>query len=184
MGRPKQLLPWGERPIVAEVVQRLCATGVSDIVVVTGAEREAVEAALSAAAQTDRRVRCVFNPEYAEGEMARSLQAGLAALPPNRRAALAVLGDQPQLEPASVEAVVARWRETLSPVVAPFHRGRRGHPLLFDRAAWPGLQRLPAGANPRDYVRTVERLEAVEVESDSILQDIDTPDDYARGRLV
>ncbi len=177
MGRPKQTLPWGKTTMIAEVVWRLQAGGFSEIVVVTGAERESVEAALAAAP-----VRFAFNPDFETSEMARSLQVGLRTLPENCMAALVALGDQPQMEPATARAVIQRWRETQAPVVAPIHQGQRGHPLLFDRAAWPEVFALPAEANPRDFLRAAGRIEWVEVGTDSILRDIDTPDDYARER--
>jgi molybdenum cofactor cytidylyltransferase len=181
MGRPKQLLPWGGTTMLLAVVERLRAASVADIVVVTGAEREAVEASLADVAAVDGRVRAVFNPDFATSEMARSLQAGLGALPANRLAALVVLADQPEIEPQVAEAVIQRWRETLAPVVAPYLGERRGHPLLFDRALWPRLMALPADANPRDAVRAAGQIERVPVEAVSILSDIDTPEDYARG---
>ncbi len=182
MGQVKQMLPWGQgQTLVTEVVRRLQACPVAPIVVVTGMAHAEVEAALDPLRQPDApEVRTVFNPDYATTEMGRSLQVGLRALPANCLAALVALADQPALEPNVVAAVVQRWRESQSPVAAPFYRGRRGHPLLFDRAAWPRLLGLPAGANPREALEAAGPLEQVEVDSDSILRDIDTPEDYAR----
>lgn len=182
MGRAKQLLPWGDTTLLGEVVRRLQTASVSDIVVVTGAEREAVEARLAPALQTEPRLRLVFNPDFAAGEMARSLQTGLRALPPNRLAALVALADQPQMEAGVVEAVLQRWRETQAPALAPFYRDQRGHPMAFDRALWPAILALPAAANPREALPAAGALERVVVETDSVLRDIDTPDDYARAR--
>jgi molybdenum cofactor cytidylyltransferase len=178
MGQTKQLLPWAETTLLGEVVNRLRAAPISDIVVVTGAEREAVEGSLAEVQQADARLRCVFNPDFAAGEMARSLQAGLRALPANRQAALVALADQPRVESAITEAVLQRWRETQAPVVAPVHGGRRGHPLLFDRLLWSALLKLPLHANPRAVVEQAA-VEKVEVDTDSIFFDVDTPEDYA-----
>ena len=179
MGRAKQLLPWGATTVLGEVIARLRQTAVSDIVVVTGAERGAVEAVAASAAAGDPRVRGVFNPEFAAGEMAVSLQAGLRALPEDRLGALVVLGDQPWLEPGVVAAVLQRWRETQAPALAPFFGGQRGHPLLFDRGLWPAILALPADANPRAALRAVDDLVRVSVDTASILRDLDTPADYA-----
>ena len=174
MGRPKQTLPWGETTIIGRVVSQLRAGGVDEIVVVTGDARAEVESALLGSG-----ARLAFNPDFASGDMARSLQAGLRALPENCSAALVVLGDQPQIQTEVVQAVVQRWRETLAPIVAPSLQMRRGHPMLFDRRAWPGLLALPAGATPREYLRDAA-IEYVEVQTDSILRDVDTPEDYER----
>jgi len=179
MGRIKQTLEWGDSTIIAEVGRRLQASGLAEIVVVTGAAREAVEAALA-----DLSVRFVFNPEYETSEMARSLQIGLQALSENCSAVLVAVGDQPQIEPGVAQVVVQRWRETQAPIVAPFYQGQRGHPMLFDRAAWPAIQALPLTANPRQILQTAAHVEKVEVDTDSILRDIDTPEDYAREKSI
>jgi molybdenum cofactor cytidylyltransferase len=182
MGTAKQLLPWGDQTVVGAVVRALQASGVSRVVVVTGREREAVEAAVLAARQPGGPpVTCVFNPDFAQSEMARSLQVGLATLPADCLAAFVALADQPELTPELVERLLQRWRETQAPVVAPFYQGQRGHPILFDRGLWPEIMALPADANPRRLLQIPGRLEAVPVAEDSILLDLDTPDDYSRA---
>jgi len=65
-------------------------------------------------------------------------------------------------------------------MVAPFHAGKRGHPMLFDRAQWPQVLALATEANPRAVLQTTDGLETVEIASDTIFSDIDTPADYAR----
>src|SRR5258705_9866169 len=84
MGQLKQLLPWGAGgTILGEVLQRLQRVGgLAEIVVVTGRDRELVEACVALAPATPGRpVRAVFNPKFAVAEMARSVEAGLAGLP-------------------------------------------------------------------------------------------------------
>lgn len=44
MGQPKMLLPWGETTVLGQVVATIAAAGIEDILVVTGGEREGVEA--------------------------------------------------------------------------------------------------------------------------------------------
>jgi len=109
--------------------------------------------------------------------MLSSLQVGLRSLPPDTAAALVALGDQPQIEPAVAQAVVRRWEETRAEAVVPEFEGRRGHPVLFDRALWPALLALPETATPREALRSA-RAEVVPVQLRSILKDIDTPEDY------
>lgn len=180
MGAPKQLLPWREHDILGTVVRTLQASPVETVVVVTGRDRAAVEASVAAARLPGRpAVACVYNRGFAEGDMARSLQEGLAALPENCLAAIVALADQPQLQPDTVTRLIERWRATQTKVVAPFYQGQRGHPLLFDRAVWPQILSLPAQARPRQLVEALGEVEVVAVDSDSILRDVDTPEDYA-----
>jgi molybdenum cofactor cytidylyltransferase len=182
MGRLKQILPWGAGgTIVGEVVRRLQASGVSEVVVVTGQSAEAVEACVADARQSQGPpVRCVFNPNFDGAEMGRSLQVGLEALPDNCLGALVALGDQPQVRPEVVGQLLRRWRETQAPVVAPFYQGQRGHPLLFDRVVWELVRALPHDANPRQVVQAAGAIERVDVDDDSVLRDMDTPEAYAR----
>ncbi len=187
MGVPKHTLPWGTgETIISRIVNQLQLAGAAEIVVVTGGARESVEAALSAiSAQAgwprQVSVRAVYNPEYASKEMLSSLQAGLRTLAPEAAAALVALGDQPQIEADIARAVLDRWRETRAPVVLPTFKGRRGHPVLFDRSQWPALLALPDSASPRDVVSRVS-VESVPVTRDSILQDVDTRADYERAQ--
>jgi len=187
MGQLKQVMPWGGGgTVIGAVLQRLQQVGdLFEIVVVTGREREQVEArvaeALAAAPRpTAAPVRTVFNPKFAQAEMARSVQTGLDALPDDTLAALVVLGDQPQVRPAVIAAVLQRWRETQAPVVAPFYQGQRGNPVLLDRVVWPLVRALPDSANPREIFQAAGRMERVELQDDTILRDLDTPEDYAR----
>lgn len=179
MGKVKQLLPWGQSTLLGEVIGKLLQTAVSEIVIVTGYARAEVELAAQLAATGDGRVRCVFNPEFAESEMARSLQVGLQALSSNAHAALVALADQPNFDPNIAEAILQRWRETQAEITAPMHAGQRGHPLLFDRALWPRIMALPLNANPREAVQAAATFEKVDVPSAISWADIDTPEDYA-----
>ena len=183
MGQLKQVMPWGNgSTVIGEVIQRLLrVVGLAEIVVVTGRDRERVEACVAQAlAAPGLPARTVFNPKFAQAEMARSVEAGINSLPESALAALVVLGDQPQLSPRVCAALLARWREGRAPVVAPFYQGRRGNPVVLDRAVWPLVRALPDSANPRQIFQAAGRIEPVEVSDDSILRDLDTPEDYAR----
>lgn len=180
MGRSKPLLPWSDGQTVIEtIVRRLLMFRLSEIVVVTGFEGERVRQALA-----HLPVEFVDNPDYAAGEMISSVHAGLAALPDTTAGALVVLGDQPTLNGRVVGQVLAAYAEGRGTIVAPVYRGQRGHPVLFDRRYWPELLTLEHGA-PRDVIRRYpQALALVEVDTDSILIDIDTPEQYRRARLL
>jgi molybdenum cofactor cytidylyltransferase len=182
MGQTKQTLPWGEVTVVGEVVRRLQASSVAQIIVVTGAEREAVQQAVAdAQVAGGPPVAFAHNLAFAQSEMAWSFQAGLRAAQGTCLAALVVLADQPRLNSSVVENLIARWRETQAAVVAPFYQGRRGHPMLFDRGAWPALMALPIDANPRQALEHLPSVVPVQADDDSVLHDLDTPEAYARA---
>jgi len=174
MGRPKQLLPFGEHTVIAQVVAVLQESGLDEIVVVTGHEHRAIEAELA-----DRPVRCAFNPDFARGEMISSVQVGLRAASPEARAALIALGDQPQIEPQVVQRLIAAYRETGARLVVPTHGGRRGHPIVMDRSLWPEVLTLSWNDNLRTVVHVhSDEILHVPVETATVLRDLDTLEDY------
>jgi molybdenum cofactor cytidylyltransferase len=188
MGQPKMILPWGDTTVIGQVVRTLAQAGLDEIVVVTGGARRQVEQALSGCP-----ARTVYNPRYAEDQMALSLQVGLASLPAEFDAALVALGDQPQMRLKVVHDVVRAYQQTRAPLVFPSYRMRRGHPWIISRLLWPLLLALPdsqAMSSQPAPQRTLRDLLApyadqicyVEVEDDSILRDLDTPADYRMER--
>jgi len=177
--RAMVLLPWDGRTVIEAIVARLMAARVPQIVVVTGHQGDAVARAL-----VRLPVEIVHNPDYAQGEMLSSLKTGLAALPSSTAAAMVVLGDQPMLDGRVLKHVLGAYAEGQGEIVVPVHQGERGHPVIFSRRLWPDLLALESGA-PRDVLRHYpEQLALVEVGTDSILQDIDTPEAYQRARFL
>ena len=116
-GSPKQRL------FIETVLERVRASGVDDVVVVTGAY------------PLDATARTVACPDWERGPGA-SLRCGLAALAPETEAAVVVLADGPGLSPAAIDRVVEAWRATSEPVIAASYGGVRGHPVLLAREAW------------------------------------------------
>ncbi len=177
MGRPKLLLPWGNTTVLGQVIATFAEAGIEEIVVVTGGAREQVEALAGASART------VFNPLFAEGEMFSSIQVGLGALGPSTRAALIGLGDQPQVQKETVRAVCEAYTRSRSPLVVPSYNLRRGHPWLAGRSIWPELLALSAGRTPREFMNSRAGLiHYVNVDTPTILEDLDTPEDYLKSR--
>ncbi|HEY8596893.1 MAG TPA: NTP transferase domain-containing protein, partial [Thermomicrobiales bacterium] len=94
LGRPKQLLTLGDRPVLAHTVANASAAALDGLIVVLGHEAVAIQAQIDFGA-----ARVVINDDYRAGQ-STSLRAGLAALPPDADAALFILGDQPLIGPA------------------------------------------------------------------------------------
>jgi molybdenum cofactor cytidylyltransferase len=68
-------------------------------------------------------------------------------------------------------------------IVLPTFRGRRGNPALFSTKYRKEASRIKGDVGLRQILQEhPEDILAVEMDTDSILQDIDTPDDY-RKRL-
>ncbi len=177
-GHPKPLLRFGNQMVIERILAVLSECPIEETVVVTGHCRQAVERQLAG-----RRVRTVFNPSYSSGEMLGTIQIGLRAAH-DSNAALIVLGDQPALEGSVVRAVIAAYRDGLGSVVIPSFQMQRGHPLLIGSEHWSGILELHETQTLRDYLRGIgSKIYHVQVNTASILRDMDTPAEYRQELL-
>lgn len=179
MGESKMLLPWTDkRTIVEHVVEQLLNSRVDHITVVTGHMSKQVRERVEPMG-----VQVVYNRGYKTGEMLSSVKAGLRAMPDNIAAALLVLGDQPRIQPKVIYQVMMAYAEGKGEIIVPSFEMRRGHPLLLSRRYWPEMLALPRSGSPRDLVNAHgERIHYVTVDTDSVLRDVDTRDDYRQER--
>jgi molybdenum cofactor cytidylyltransferase len=178
MGQPKMVLPWGDTTVIGRVVQVLQAAGLAHILVVVGGANQSVEAALQGIP-----VQLVFNPDYANESMLSSLRTGIVALPQESDATLVVLGDQPQIEVAVVSKLIAEYQGSHARLVIPSYQRRRGHPWLVVRDLWADILALEKPYTLRDFLNAHgQDIQYLDVETDSILLDLDTPDDYQKMR--
>lgn len=177
MGQPKMLLPWGERTVLGQVISTFEAAGVGDILVVTGGAKNQVEKVIGSSTRT------AFNPEYSKGEMLSSVQTGLAEFKPGVEAALIALGDQPQVQERSVRLVMEAYQESEVSIVVPSFQMRRGHPWLVTQKHWDEIRRMCAPETLRDFLNHhADEIHYVTVDNDSILKDLDTPEDYRTSK--
>jgi molybdenum cofactor cytidylyltransferase len=179
MGRNKMLLPYGASTVLETIVTEVTACpSVAYVVVVTGHEPDQIAALLAAYP-----VRCVFNPAYARAAMLVSLQVGVRALSADAQAALVVPGDLPRLRREVIQCVIDVHQP--GALVIPSYQMKRGHPILLDRAWWGELLALPETATLRDFIRAHEdHIRYTIVETDSVLQDMDTPEEYQSLRTA
>jgi molybdenum cofactor cytidylyltransferase len=174
MGQPKMLLPWGKITVIEQVITTFRAAGIEDILIVTGGAHTEVEKVID-----PYRIRRVYNTDYANGEMLSSLQCGIRAMSERVQAALVSLGDQPQLQEASVLAIYEAYRANRSGLIVPSFQRRRGHPWLVARSYWDEILSLKPPETTRDFLnRHAGDIQYVELDTPTILADLDTPEDY------
>ncbi|MBI3168724.1 MAG: nucleotidyltransferase family protein [Chloroflexi bacterium] len=169
MGRQKLLMPWGDTTVIEKVIRTLQASGVEDIVLVTNSE--------IAAQITNYNLQITLNNK---DEMLTSIQLGLQAQKPSAEATLICLGDQPQIEEGSVRSVCGAFQTSRSNLVVPSHQMRRGHPWLVARALWDEILAMREGSMRGFLNAHADEIEYVNLDTSTILQDIDTPEDYLK----
>ena len=174
MGRTKALLPLpGGGTALARVVAACRGGGCAEVLVVAGADADAVSSAARAAG-----ARPVENGAWARGR-STSVKAALPHLPPGSRALLLFPVDHPLAGAAAVAALLAAWRaDPAAEVVLPVHGGRRGHPVLFAARTFPEIAVLGDDEPLHAVVhRPGRRVLEVPVEDDGVLRNIDRPED-------
>jgi molybdenum cofactor cytidylyltransferase len=134
------------------------------------------------AALGDEPATLLRNENYLAGEMLSSYQTGvqhLLATGSTCLGALLALGDQPHVPVEIVRQVIEAATATPDQIVIPSYQMRRGHPFYLPARLWPDLVALALDETLRTLLqKNQQHITYVNVENDSILRDIDTPDDY------
>jgi molybdenum cofactor cytidylyltransferase len=173
MGGPNKLTEEiAGKPLVRIAVEQALASRAAPVIVVTGHQREQVEAAL---AGLD--VRFVHNPDYADG-LGSSLKAGVAAVPAESDGVVVCLGDMPQVKAALIDRLIAAYdAEKGALVVAPTRDGRRGNPVLWARRFFPDLMTVSGDVGARNVLSSYgEAVVEVPVSESGAFVDVDTPE--------
>lgn len=176
MKNPKPLLPWGETTVIRRIVDTLFTAGVGEVVVVSGDKYAEIGEALHGSG-----AKLVQNSDYARGEMIQSVQLGLKNAGHSSEAALICLGDQPMMQLSTVVSVLNRYAIDPAGIIFPSYHQRRGHPWLVARKHWQAIRDLETGQTLRDFLfQHRQQIEYVNVDTETILADMDTPEEYRR----
>ena len=168
-------LPYGRSTIVEEVVNNFLGSKVDEIVLVLGSEDTKIERKIE-----DKPVKVVINPDYYQG-LSSSIKAGLKAADERTSAVLIALGDQPLVKAKVINRIISQYleKENMKGIVVPVHRGVRGHPTLLDIRYKDEIMNLSGNVGAREIIqRHEEDLLEVEVDTASILSDIEADTDY------
>lgn len=180
MGEPKQLLPWGNRTVLGTVAHNLAAAGAAPVLCVVGHRADEMIAALG-----DAPAQLIRNANYLAGEMLSSYQTGIHFLEDHAEryqpisGTLLALGDQPHVPTTVIRQVIVQAQTSPERIVIPSYEMRRGHPFYLPAALWPDLLALAGEETLRTLLKRHQSLITyVNVDTDAILRDIDTPADY------
>jgi molybdenum cofactor cytidylyltransferase len=180
-GANKLLEPIDGVPMIARTAQRLLSSRARPIVAVLGNQADAVDAALGRLP-----VKRVRNPAFADG-LSTSLKRGLAALPDDIDGVVVCLGDMPLITGRDIDRLIAAFNPLEGrAIIVPIRRGKRGNPVLWARRFLPEMAELAGDVGARHLIGEHPELVCeVEMDSDGVLVDIDTPDALAalRDRL-
>ncbi|MDX2381476.1 MAG: nucleotidyltransferase family protein [Acidimicrobiia bacterium] len=171
LGQPKQLLAFRGRTLLDAALDTARACAFDQIVVALG----------GAASEVRERVdlsgcEVVDSVHHTDG-CSSSIVAALEAVDPHADVLVLLLGDQPDIDPASVDALLALGDV---PIAVCRYRDGPGHPFLFARAVFAALAELQGDKAVWKLLESA-RWPVAEVDCPGpVPLDVDTWDDYQR----
>ena len=173
LGRPKQLLVVGGKPLIRHVAERALASGCDGVVVVVGHQAATIRAALAGLSVT-----FVHNADYAEG-MSTSLREGVGAMPADADGFVVLLSDQPEIDVEAIRGVIVARRATRAPVVVTAYGEQQSPPVLFGRETFTDLLVIRGDEGGRSVVRAYrDRVVSVPGTTQTPPEDVDTEEAY------
>lgn len=178
MGRPKLLLPLGDKTVLERLLGALDLPGIAARLVVVRKDDDSLASLASAAGAK------LVRPNVDPPEMRSSVEHALRALqrdfaPASDDGWMLVPADHPVLDRGVVERLLTAWRDSGAEILVPTCGGRRGHPTLFRWRLAKDVFALPADAGLNRLLRDrAADVREVPIDDPALLIDLDTPEEY------
>jgi molybdenum cofactor cytidylyltransferase len=180
MGRPKMLLPWGNRTIIGHLIDQCLHIGVEQLAIVTSPDNQDLDRELGRLGFPEQnRIR---NPAP-EGGMYSSIQC--AARWSGWQAGLThwalALGDQPHLQPRTLLALMNLGTAHPEAICQLTRNGRPRHPVLLPASAFEQLA-SSRHRTLKEFLQAIAVNVILQESDDAGLDlDIDQPGDYEKA---
>jgi molybdenum cofactor cytidylyltransferase len=171
LGRPKQLLPYGDATLLDHTLATARACGFDQLIcVIGGGAVDGIRATVDLSGAD-----VLENDRFGEG-CSSSIALALESVDPRSDVLVLLLGDQPGVTPAAVRALLAGRGE--APLALCRYDDGRGHPFAFARSMFEELAQLHGD---KGVWKLQDRYEDVLAEvriAGAIPLDVDTWEDY------
>jgi molybdenum cofactor cytidylyltransferase len=170
LGQPKQLLPYGGRPLLEHTLNTARECGFDQLVVPIGGAADDVRERVDFTGAD-----VVVNYAFGEG-CSSSIAAALGAVDPRCDVLVLMLGDQPGVTAQTVQTLLDARGD--APLAVCRYDDGRGHPIAFARSVFAQLADLHGD---KGVWRLLDEraTEVVDVPiAGDVPLDVDTPEDY------
>ncbi len=170
LGRPKQLLPYGDNTLLGHVLDTARACPFHQLVVALGGAADGVREKVDLSGAD-----VVVNEAFGSG-CSSSIAAALGAVDERAEVLVLLLGDMPGVTVQSVEALLAGRGD--APLAVCRYDDQRGHPFAFERRMFEELANLHGD---KGVWRLLDQRddEVAEIRiAGPVPLDVDTPEDY------
>ncbi len=164
----KLLAGYGGQPMVRRVVEAALASDLDPVIVVTGHNADGVQEALDGL-----EVVVAHNAEFETGQ-AGSLKTGIAVVPQSCAGAMILLADMPDVSVEIINQLLDAFTGE-DCIIVPQHDGMRGNPVILGTGNFAELEKTAGDKGARSLL-SGDNVRMIEVDSDAILRDFDTPE--------
>jgi len=176
MGALKQVLPFGKSTVIETIIASLLKSSAQRVIVIVGHRAPDVQKVLE---KSEVEIR--VNENYKKG-MLSSIKCGVSALPPDAEAFMICLCDQPGIRPENIDVLIDSYRKSGKGIIIPVYKGKRGHPVIFDKRYIEDILSLKEkDGGLREVVwKNSEDILEVEVENIAVIEDMDYMGEYRK----
>lgn len=168
LGQAKQLVKYKNRTLIQRAVKNAEALQPHEIIVVTGADAEAVQAAVQGTS-----ARCVHNPEWSNG-MGGSIATGAQAVDGEPEGLMILLCDQWRIQANDLRLLLKSWQADTGRIICAQTEGRCGPPVIFPSSCRSELGHLKGDHGAHSVLKAhPQMLSPVRLENAA--SDLDTP---------
>lgn len=183
MGKPKQLLELGGKPLLEHVIHLTLTGHFSEIYTVIGHDAETIRQTIR---MHDPRFRWVVNADYRKGQSSSlKLAVGNMCDPVST---MIFLADQPLISIQTVNTLYERAVITLFTgqkkpfIIRPSYRGIPGHPVFLGNVPKKHFLSLHGDRGAKQLIARIPQYEIIRVDDDGVSFDIDTPYQYEQAK--
>ena len=171
LGRDKLLLEMNHGTIIENVIRASVQSALDEIILVY--RRDVVKAV------TDSyRIKTVKNEDAKNGQ-STSVVKGIRAANPTTDAYLFMVGDQPFLNPETINHILDCHIKNPGQIIVPLYNGQSGNPVLFPVSFQNDLLLIRGDTGGRSVIQAFkDRVTHIDIEQSSIGYDVDTMEDF------
>jgi molybdenum cofactor cytidylyltransferase len=183
----KMLLPFRGSTIFETTLSKIVQADIGELLVVVGFEAEKITEILKLLPLSNSdKMHIIENKDYEHG-MTSSIKTGIkAAKRQNTEGGYMIcLSDMPLISPEEYRFIATQFSTILKQddkaIVVPFYKGEKGNPVIFSQFYKNALLKLEDTEGGKSILKTYQKhVYKLEMPTDSVLKDADTPDDYQR----
>ncbi len=132
----------------------------------------------------NEQIKVIVNPDYQQG-MTTSIQKGVAAASDEMTGYMICLADQPLISTEDYNRIIEAFENTYLSnkkcIIVPFFDQKKGNPVIFSAHYREAILAHKNMEGCREIIQAnKEHIVKLEMPTNHILKDVDTPEDYRR----